>query len=135
MRRLVAATGIAAGLLLIAVPRWILPPCRGEGPARMHCSDTARAEMVLGAMLLAAGALALTTRRPSLLAADAAASGAIAAAAWVAPGVFGYCAGSAMPCHYGMVPGVRFVAALAAMALAAALAILASGARRRRLAR
>jgi hypothetical protein len=135
MRKLVATTGIAAGLLLMAVPRWILPPCEGDGHARMRCSDTARAEIALGGLLLGAGVLAFAAKRPSPLVADAAASSALAVLAWIAPDVYGYCLGSGMPCHYGMVPGVRFVAALAAVVQGTALLTLASGAWRRRLAR
>ncbi len=117
MKKLVAATGIAAGLLLAIVPRWILPPCSHEGLPRFHCADTARAEIVVGLLLAASGVLALAWSRGRLVAANAAGSGALLVAAWFLPDVYGYCPSPRMPCHYGTVPAVRLVAALGAVAL------------------
>ncbi len=113
MRRLVASTGIVAGILLAVVPRYVLPPCGSLGYPRMHCSDTARVEILLGFALTGVGVVAAAARKPWLLMASAAASAAILAMAWFAPDVYGYCMSPRMPCHYGMVPGVRFISALA----------------------
>jgi hypothetical protein len=117
VRKLVSGTGIAAGLLLAILPRWVLPPCGHEGLPGLHCADTARAEIVVGALLVAAGALAIGAARSWLLAADAAGCGALLAFAWLLPDVTGYCPSPRMPCHYGMVPGVRLVAMIAAAVL------------------
>ncbi len=124
--KLIASTGIAAGLLLVVVPRYVLPACEYEGFPRMHCSDTALVERVLGGLLLAAGAIALASRRRRALAmACAAASGAILLSAWFTPDVTGYCPSAKMPCHYGMVPGVRFIVALAGIGLVTGVVLLA----------
>jgi len=55
MKKLVAITALISGLLLIVVPRYVLPACEYEGYARMHCSDTARAEYFSGMTLMAIG--------------------------------------------------------------------------------
>ncbi len=130
MRRLVAVTGIAAGLLLGVVPRYVLPACEYEGHPRMHCSDTARAELVVGALLVVAGAFASAVKRPRPVMGAAAVSCALLALAWFMPDVYGYCASPRMPCHYGMVPGIRFIAVLAGVLLIAAIVLLAKGTRR-----
>ncbi len=129
MRRLIASTGIAAGLLLVVVPLYVFPPCERLGFARMHCSDTARAEIILGALLLTAGALAFAAKRLRSLVANAAVLCAILALAWSAPDHYGYCMSPKMPCHYGMVPSVRFIAAVAGVVLVTAMALLAKGMR------
>ena len=55
MKKLAGITMILAGLLLVIVPRYILPACEFEGFSRMHCSDTAQAELVTGILLALAG--------------------------------------------------------------------------------
>lgn len=125
MRNLIAVTGVAAGFLLITVPRFILPACEYEGFAHMHCSDTAAAVMLLGAVLAGTGAVAFFLRTPLLLIADAVAACGVLGAAMYMPAVYGYCASRNMPCHYGMVPGIRFVASLAMLLLLAGIALAA----------
>lgn len=130
MRKLIAFTGIAAGFLLVVVPRFVLPACEYEGFSRMHCSDTAVAVMLLGAVLAALGGVAFFLRPPWLLIANAAVACIILGAAMYMPDAYGYCASRNMPCHYGMVPGVRFVAALALLLLVFAIFLTARGARK-----
>ncbi len=124
MKKVVASTGMASGLLLVVVPRWVLPACEFEGYARMHCSDTARAVMMLGALVAAVGVTALGAKRTSVALAHAFVEAALLASAWLAPSVVGYCASPRMPCTYGMVPAVRFVSALAIVVLVTAVAAL-----------
>ncbi len=110
MKRLAAATAIISGVLLVLVPRYILPACEYEGFPAMHCSDTAHAEFVTGGLMTAAGILIAFSKSTKALLAGAAASLILDVAAFVLPDIFGYCRSSRMPCNYGMVPGVRFVA-------------------------
>lgn len=111
MKNLVAITALVGGLLLILVPRYILPACEYEGYARMHCSDTARAEYVAGALLMAIGVITLfISKHSAVLISAVAALIAFGVSSWL-PAKFGYCLSPQMPCHYGMVPGVRFVSA------------------------
>jgi uncharacterized protein DUF4418 len=127
VKALVAATDLAAGVLLLAVPRFVFPPCGWEGRPNMHCTTTAWAEVALGVLLLAAGAVAIA--RPRLVGATAWISCALLLAAAAAPSVYGYCASPKMACHYGMAPSVRFVAGVALAVLLAAMAFSRGGAR------
>jgi fructose-specific phosphotransferase system IIC component len=129
MKALAASAAVAAGVLLVVVPRYVLPACEYAGYPRMHCSDTARAEMILGAALIAAGALVFAARRRWPIVASAAASCVVLGLAWYMPDLYGYCASPRMPCHYGMVPGVRFVAALAGAVVVAATLLFARSTR------
>ncbi len=131
MKTLAGSAAVAAGLLLVLVTRYVLPPCEYAGYSRMRCSDTARAEMILGAALVLAGAVLFAARRPWSVTASAAASCVLLGLAWYVPDLYGYCASPRMPCHYGMVPGVRFVAALAGAALVTATLLLARSTRRK----
>lgn len=110
MKKLVAITALIGGLLLILVPRYVLPACEYEGYARMHCSDTARAEYIAGMILMAIGtAMVFFKRHVPMMSAAVAASIVFGISFWL-PDKFGYCLSPRMPCHYGMVPGIRFIA-------------------------
>lgn len=118
------AAGVAAvvgGILLIAIPRFIFPTCEAIGRGRMHCTDAARGEYLAGGLLAAAGA-ALLALKPGKGALAATALGAlVCAAAFFIPAHTGYCMNPDMPCRYGMVPSVRFVAILVGLVQIAAL--------------
>ncbi len=131
MRSFAASAAAGAGLLLVVVPRWVLPACEYAGHPRMHCSDTARAEMMLGAALVAAGVLVFTARKPWSALASSGLAIVLLVLAWAMPDVYGYCASPRMPCHYGMVPGVRFIATIAGLSLVAATLLLARRTMRR----
>lgn len=122
MKKLLAFTSIGAGALLLAIPRYILPACEYEGFARMHCTDTAIAEYVAGALLLGTGAFLFAAKRSWFVIAGGIAACGILAAAYYLPDVYGYCASKNMPCHYGMVPGVRFTSVTAFIILIPGLA-------------
>ena len=112
MKTLIAVTALMSGILLILVPRFILPVCEYEGYPAMHCSDTARAEYVVGALLVVTGvvALLLISTRSSII--GAAASIILYIVAFLLPDKYGYCHSSRMPCNYGAVPGIRFIASI-----------------------
>lgn len=120
MKKLFAVTAVVSGLLLLVVPRYILPACEYLGHPAMHCSDTARAEFVVGGLLIVLGIAAALVR---LKAAGIFCSGIsiiLYAVAFRLPDAFGYCHSTQMPCNYGMVPGVRFIAVLSAIIMAVA---------------
>jgi membrane-bound ClpP family serine protease len=110
MKTLIVVTALMSGILLILVPRFILPVCEYEGYPAMHCSDTARAEYVVGALLLVVGigAFLLKSTRTSII--GAAVSIILYIIAFLLPDKYGYCHSSRMPCNYGTVPGIRFIA-------------------------
>lgn len=122
MKKLVALTALASGILLILVPRFILPACEYEGYPAMHCSDTARAEYLVGALLALVGGATFFARTTKLLLAGAAAAFVLYVAAYLLPDSIGYCRSPRMPCNYGMVPAVRFTAAIGAVTMIIAFA-------------
>ena len=109
MKKLVGLTAVVGGVLLMLVPRYILPACEYEGFARMHCSDTARAEYLLGLLLTGIGVLSFFLKSHRMRLAALVGAGAVLVAAFFMPNVYGYCLSTRMPCNYGMVPGVRFI--------------------------
>jgi len=110
MKKLLTGTALAGGIFLLLVPRYILPACEYEGFARMHCSDTARAEYVVGAFMLLIGAASFGLKSWWQWIATSAALCVLFGISYFLPDVFGYCHSSRMPCNYGMVPGIRFIA-------------------------
>ncbi len=122
MKRLVALTALVSGILLLVLPRYILPACEYEGYPPMHCSDTAKAEFLVGAALMGIGALSLYLKKPAVLCSSAAAALILYAVAFWLPDKIGYCHSSRMPCNYGMVPGIRFISVASALIMIVAVA-------------
>ncbi len=131
MKKLAGIAAVIGGTLLVLVPRFILPSCEYAGYPAMHCSNTAHAEFVAGALLIAAGVLTLTFKstRASLI--GSVFSLAFFIAAFVLPEKFGYCQSSRMPCNYGMVPGVRFIAAVGVVIMLVAIIGTVKGSRKK----
>ena len=76
----------------------------------MHCSDTAEAENIVGALLILTGSLSFYFRSvKATIIASATALVLYCVAFWL-PDKTGYCMSTRMPCNYGMVPGIRFIA-------------------------
>ncbi len=120
MKKLAGITMILAALLLVIVPRYILPACEFEGFSRMHCSDTAQAEFVAGVLLAVAG-IATLVLKSSASAASAVFGLVLSVTAYALPDKFGYCHSSKMPCNYGMVPAIRLIAVATALLMVVAL--------------
>lgn len=121
MKRLVAATALMSGILLILIPRYILPVCEYEGYPAMHCSDTARAEYVVGALLVVVGIGAFLLKSTRTVIIGASVSVIMCISAYLIPDIYGFCHSSRMPCNYGSVPGIRFVAIISGIIMAAAI--------------
>lgn len=115
MKKLVAITALVSGALLILAPRYILPACEYEGFSPMHCSDTARAEFVVGVLLMLIGGVVSFVTSVKILITGAGAAIVMYVVAYRLPDTFGYCHSSRMPCNYGMVPGIRFIAMTGAL--------------------
>jgi hypothetical protein len=120
MKKVIAVTAVASGLLLLLLPRYILPACEYLGHPAMHCSDTARAEYVVGALLIALGVAAAILKLKATGIVCSGVSIILYVVAFRLPDIFGYCRSTQMPCDYGMVPGVRFVSVLSAIIMAIA---------------
>lgn len=131
MKKLVAITMVLSGILLILVPRYILPACEYEGYPRMHCSDTAFAEYLVGAALIALGGLTFFAGSSSLVITGAMTALIFYGIAFWLPDKFGYCRSTRMPCNYGMVPGVRFISVIGGLIMAGAIIGLFRAARKK----
>ncbi len=131
MRKLVAITAIAGGLLLVLTPRYILPACEYEGFPRMHCTDTAHAEMIAGAVLLVVGIAALFLKSAASTIGAAVVGLVLSIASFVLPDKIGYCMSSRMPCNYGMVPAVRFISVVVGLIMAVAVVVSVKRARKK----
>ncbi len=131
MRKLIGITTMAGALLLFLTPRYILPACEYEGFPRMHCSDTAQAEMILAGVLFVVGVAAfLITSTAATIGAGVVAL-ALSVVAYLLPDKFGYCMSSRMPCNYGMVPAVRFIAVVVGLIMAVGVVTAARRARKK----
>jgi hypothetical protein len=124
MKNLISLTAFLSGLLLILIPRYILPACEYAGYPAMHCSDTARAEYIVGALLLAAGIGTFLLKSTTTSIVSAAVSIILYVIAFLLPDKYGYCHSSRMPCNYGMVPGIRFVAGISGIIMVVAIIVL-----------
>ena len=110
---------IALGLVLAALPFWILPVCdhgvatAAGGETPMRCRWTARAELGLG-LLVAFGGVAHCLFRQSAVRLGIALmqAGAAALALLLPFALIPVCAGAKMACHIGTRPGLAVVAAL-----------------------
>jgi len=100
------------GLMLVLVPRYIVPVCEYYGYNPMSCSHTGIAEMFMGFVVMASAAgIFFSIGRASLrwLSLQTLASG--ISVLWI-PESIGYCHSSNMPCHYGTVPVLRLLGVL-----------------------
>ncbi len=131
MRKLIGTTAMAGALLLFLTPRYILPACEYEGFARMHCSDTAQAEMILASVLFVVGVAAFLIQSTAATIGAGAVALALSVVAYLLPDKFGYCMSSRMPCNYGMVPAVRFIAVVVGLIMAVGVVIAARRARKK----
>ena len=131
MKLFAAVAAIVGGVLLMVIPRFVFPACEYLGRGRMHCTDAAHGEFLVGGLLAAAG-VALLLLKPgtaSILAAAVAVL--LCFAAFFVPAYTRYCANPDMACHYGMVPSIRFIAIVVGVAAAAALTGLVRESKRR----
>ncbi len=98
---------MAAGLLYIAVPLFLLPVCEHTpGMMAMKCFWTARAELGLGALIIFGGLLSCfsSAERRIGLSLMVAATALLGAALPLF--VIGVCPGPAMPCRAGTLPAL-----------------------------
>jgi hypothetical protein len=110
MRSFAAIAAIVGGVLLLVIPRFVFPACEYLGRGRMHCTDAAHGEFLVGGLLVAAGIALLLLKAGAASIAAAACAALLCAAAFFVPAYTRYCANPDMACHYGMVPSIRFIA-------------------------
>src|SRR3989304_5231250 len=98
MKMVVAITTLVCGMLFVLVPRYVLPACEYSGFARMHCSDTAQAEQVIGAVLIAVSCMTFLVKAKTMPLVGAILSTIVFGIAFWLPDQFGYCLSPRMPC-------------------------------------
>ena len=121
MKIFAAAAAILGGVLLLVIPRFVFPACEYLGRGRMHCTDAAHGEFLVGGLLVAAGAALLLLKAGTASIFSTAGAVLLCLAAFFVPAYTRYCANPDMACHYGMVPSVRFIAIAVGVVEAAAL--------------
>ena len=131
MKIFAALAAIVGGLLLLVIPRFVFPACEYLGRGRMHCTDAAHGEFIVGGLLVAAGAALLLMKSGTASIGAAAIAVLLCAAAFFVPTYTRYCANPDMACHYGMVPSIRFIAVAVGIVEFAALIGLVRESRRR----
>ena len=131
MKPFAAVAAIVGGVLLLVIPRFVFPACEYLGRGRMHCTDAAHGEFVVGGLLVAAGAALLVVRAGVASILVAACAVLLCAAAFFVPAYTRYCANPDMACHYGMVPSIRFIAVAVGIVEIAALTGFVRASRRR----
>jgi len=105
----VVITALVLGILFFLVPRYVLPACEYAGYSRMHCSDTAQAEQVIGAALIVVSGMTFFVKSTTMPLIGSVLSMIVFGIAFWLPDKFGYCLSPRMPCNYGMAPAVRFL--------------------------
>lgn len=131
MKKLVAFTSLISGILLIIIPRYILTACEYGGFPRMHCSDTAQAELVMGALLIAVSAMTFLVKSATMPLIGAILSIIVFGISFWLPEKFGYCLSPRMPCHYGMVPAVRFLSVIGILTMTGVVFMIAKSSRKK----
>ncbi len=121
MKKLIGITAFIGGVLLVLIPRYIFPACGYPGRPAMHCSDTARAEYCIGALLVLTSGAIFFLKSDRSVVLSASAVFVLSIFAGMAPEKYGYCHSTMMACNYGMVPSIRLVAALMAIMMFAVI--------------
>ena len=131
MKLVVAITALVCGLFFVLVPRYVLPACEYAGYTRMHCSDTAQAEQVAGAVLIVVFGMTILVKSKMMPLVGAILSSIVFVIAFWLPDKFGYCPSPRMPCHYGMVPAVRFISIIGILIMIGAMFIIIRSSRKK----
>ena len=112
MNRIFGVIFFLTGLMVLLVPRFILPVCEYQGYNPMACSHTATAEMFMGIMVMAAATgLFFSGSGESLRWLSFTTLAAGISVIWI-PEAIGYCHSDRMPCNYGTIPVLRLLGVL-----------------------
>jgi len=121
MKKLVSLTALVIGVLFFLFPRYILPACEYAGYPRMHCSDTAQGEYMVGAGLIVVSGMTFFVKWKKMPLVSAILSIPLFCLAFWLPNYFGYCHSPKMPCTYGKVPAVRLFSTIGILIMLGAI--------------
>ena len=131
MKLFAAVAAMVGGALLLVIPRFVFRTCEAIGRGRMHCTDLAHGEYLVGALLVLTGVALIILESNKAAIAAAGCTTVLSVAAFFVPAYTRYCANPEMPCHYGMAPSVRFIAVVLGIVEVTALAGLVRESKRR----
>jgi hypothetical protein len=95
------------GLVVLLLPRYILPVCEYHGYSPMACSHTGTAEMFLGLIVMAAATGIILSMNIEVLRWSSFTVVATGVSMLLIPTAIGFCHSTDMPCNYGTIPAVR----------------------------
>jgi len=100
------------GLMVVLIPRYILPVCEYHGYARMACSYAALSEMFMGAIVMVSSLGIFFSKSVEAVRWLALVTIATGISVFLMPEAIGYCHSSSMPCNYGTIPVLRLASVL-----------------------
>lgn len=112
IQKMVGIVLFLMGLMVVLVPRYILPVCEYQGYSKMACSYTAVSEMCIGLIVMVSSLGIFFSRNAETLRWLALSPVALGISVLLIPEAIGYCHSSSMPCNYGTIPVLRLAGVL-----------------------
>lgn len=112
MRKTIGIVLFLMGLMVVLLPRYILPVCEYQGFSRMACSSTSVSEMFMGLIVMVSSLGIFFSKSAETLRWLALILIASGTSVLLIPEVIGYCHSSSMPCNYGTIPVLRLTGVL-----------------------
>lgn len=112
MRKAIGIAVFLMGLVVVLVPRYILPVCEYQGYSRMACTSTGLAEMFMGLIVMASSLGIFFSKSAETLRWLSFTLIASGTSVLLIPEAIGYCHSSSMPCNYGTIPVLRLTGVL-----------------------
>ena len=112
INRIFGAALFPLGLMVVLVPRFILPVCEYQGYNPMNCSHTGITEMFIGLMVMTVSTGLLFSKGSEGLRWLSFAALIAGVSVISVPEAIGYCHSSRMPCNYATVPVLRLLGVL-----------------------
>src|SRR5512143_3553794 len=107
IQKMIGIVLFLTGLMVVLVPRYILPVCEYQGYSKMACSYTALSERCMGLIVMVSSLGIFFSRNAETLRWLALTPTALGISVFLIPDAIGYCHSSSMPCNYGTLPFLR----------------------------
>jgi len=112
MRKTIGIVLFLMGLMVVLIPRYILPVCEYQGYSKMACSSTAHSEMFMGFIVMVSSLGIFSSKSAETLRWLALTLISSGTSVLLIPEAIGYCHSSNMPCNYGTIPVLRLTGVL-----------------------